>query len=192
MKVSLMRIYGAVIKAEQYFSRTLLVVIIFLTFMAAMSRTFDFPLPWSLDLTLLLFAWFAFLASTQAARRNAHMGVDILVKYLPGKVRGIIDVFNKALMLAFLIYIGYNAAALAIVNRKQQIDSLYISYSFITFSLVTGCLLMGIGIAIQMAQRIMVLSGKAAEEDFAYREESPDFLSDQSAGEIGGTREEKQ
>jgi TRAP-type C4-dicarboxylate transport system permease small subunit len=60
-----------------------------------MSRVFGFPLPWSLELTLLLFAWFAFLAASQASRRKTHLGVDILTMHLPLRVQKIIQIINK-------------------------------------------------------------------------------------------------
>lgn len=167
MKDALKKGYNFIIKIENIFARTLLIIIIILTFIAAISRAIDVPLPWSLDLTLLLFAWFAFLSASQSTRRNANLGVDIIVRHLPKNVQNIIELFNKSLIVAFLAYIGYYCTNMAIIGWKQKITALNISYSFVTISLVVGCILMIISTLIQMVQRIMVIRGTATDKDFA-------------------------
>ena len=171
MKATLARIYRGIVKIEEFLSRALLLTIILLTFIAALSRASNYPLPWSLELTLLLFAWFSFLAGSQATRRKANMGVDFLVRLLPKTAQNVVDLINKLLILIFLGYVGAYAVVQAVVNFRQQIDSLRISYSFITLSLAAGALLMMISIVIQIVQRILIMAGKATEEEFEYLEE---------------------
>lgn len=158
------RLYQIIIRAEQYISRAILFIIIGLTFAAAVSRAFDFPLPWSIDVTLLLFCWFAFLAASQSTRRKANLGVDIITKHLPKPVQNIIELVNKALIIAFLVLMGVYSLKLAITNVKRLITSLDISYSFITIALFVGCVLMVISEVIQIIEHIGVIRGKAAEE----------------------------
>ena len=155
------KLFKKIIWLEETINKIILFVIIFLTFVAAMSRAFKFPLPWSLDLTLLLFAWFAFLAASQATRKNAHMGVDFLTSRLPKKIQEIIVVFNKTLIILFLLLIGYNGIILSIANFKRQISSLGISYTFVTMSVTVGCLLMMIEETILLYNQIQIIRGKS-------------------------------
>ena len=159
-------LYAIVVKAEQYVSRTILFFIIGLTFAAAMSRAFNFPLPWSIDIILLLFCWFAFCAASQATRRKANLGVDILIRHFPKKVRDVIDLINKLLITAFLIIMGFGSLKLSVTNVKRLITSLNISYSFITSALFVGCTLMVVSEIIQIVEKIRIICGKASEEDF--------------------------
>ncbi|MGI5173967.1 TRAP transporter small permease [Treponema sp. OMZ 840] len=159
-------LYKTIVKLEQYISKIILFFIIGLTFIAAMSRAFNFPLPWSIDVILLLFCWFAFFAASQATRRKANLGVDIIVRHLPKTVQNIIDLINKLLITFFLICMGYSSLRLSITNVKRLITSLDISYSFITASLFVGCVLMTISEIIQIVERIQIMREKAEEENF--------------------------
>jgi TRAP-type C4-dicarboxylate transport system permease small subunit len=160
------KLYKGVVRCEQYLSRILFAAIVLLTFGAAMSRVFGFSLPWSMDLTLLLFGWFAFLAASQATRRKAHLGVDLITSRLPIKTQYIIDLINKVIMAAFLIFLAWHGFSLSITNSERMLTALSISYSFVTLSLSVGCLLMVVSLIIQVVQRILVLSGRSQEADF--------------------------
>ena len=62
------KFYKALIAAEEFCSKALLILIVALTFLAAVVRYFDISWTWSLDLVLLLFAWFSFFASSSAEK----------------------------------------------------------------------------------------------------------------------------
>jgi TRAP-type C4-dicarboxylate transport system permease small subunit len=129
-----------------------------------MSRSFGFPLPWSMDLTMLMFGWFGFLAASQATRRGAHLGVDILTRLFPKKVQQQIALVNKVIMSIFLAVMIYCGFALSVNNSQRMINSLNISYSVTTMSLSVGCLLMLISLIIQIVQQIRVVRGTITEE----------------------------
>lgn len=117
-------LYKTIVKLEQYISKIILFFIIGLTFIAAMSRAFNFPLPWSIDVILLLFCWFAFFAASQATRRKANLGVDIIVRHLPKTVQNIIDLINKLLITFFFDMHGIQFTQI-IHNKRKKTDNIF-------------------------------------------------------------------
>ena len=70
---------------EETVGRVLLAAIVVLVFVAAITRTFDHPLIWSVDLAQALFVWLCFAGAVKALRIRAHIGVDYFVKRLPDR-----------------------------------------------------------------------------------------------------------
>lgn len=64
--------------------------------MPAVTRTFNRPIIWSIEIAQLLFAWLAFLGANQAMRAGAHIGVDLLTRNLPPPIRRAVALFNLA------------------------------------------------------------------------------------------------
>lgn len=159
-------LYRWIVKAEEFCSKVLLVAIIILCFISALARYMNFTVTWSLDLVLLLFSWFAFLACSQSARRKANLGVDILTRHFSERLQWKIQLFNHLIMLVFMMLMAGYGAYMARLNWKTKITTLNISNSFVTLSLVIGGALISITLAIQAVQDIMVLMGKAKMEDF--------------------------
>lgn len=163
----LKKFYIILIKLEEAIAKVLLLAIIMATFISAFCRyVFNSSWMWSLDLILLLFAWFAFFASSQAIRRRSIINVTIVTDRLPEKVRQIINVFNDVLMVAFMVVIICYTVHISILNWRQTITSMQISYSWVLLSLAVGGVLMTIGLLVQTYQHIMVALGKKTEADF--------------------------
>lgn len=142
--LSLQKIYDVFNKIQNFTAKILIIIMTVLVFFQAMSRVFGISLPWSMELTLLLFAWLAFLSAAQASRHNAHNGVDILYNVLPEKAQRVITVINKLLMIAFLIIIAKSTYGMALSSSQRVITSLGISYTWIVWPCLLGCILMTI------------------------------------------------
>lgn len=171
MKV-LSSIYRWIVKIEEGLSKLLLITIIILCFVMALARYMNFTVTWSLDLVLLLFAWFAFLACSQSTRRKANLGVDILTRHFSRKVQECIDLFNRVLMLVFIAAMTGYGVYMAQLNWKTKITTLNISNSYITLSLVLGGILISISLLIQIVQDVLVICGRASMEDFTERRDA--------------------
>src|SRR3546814_10072287 len=78
------------LEAEALLAVGLLAVIVFLVFIAGVMRWFGEPLIWSVDLAQLLFVWVSFLGADMALRKRAHIGIDYLVRRLPGRARVVV------------------------------------------------------------------------------------------------------
>lgn len=163
--------YRGLIKIEEACSKLLLMAIIALCFVSALARYLDFTVTWSLDLVLLLFAWFAFLACSQSTRRKANLGVDILTRHFNKQVQCMIELVNRVVMLVFMGAMTGYGVYMAQLNWKTKITTLNISNSYVTLSLVLGGILIILSLVIQIVQDILVLAGKAKMEDFEERGE---------------------
>jgi TRAP-type C4-dicarboxylate transport system permease small subunit len=130
------------ITLEEWISKALLVLIVVLVFFAAVMRSIGYPVPWSVDMAQLFFAWFAFLGASQALRRDSHIGVDVLTRILPERYQRIINIVHLILIGIFLSVIAYFGVILSMKNYARIIYSLQLSYSFISISVAFGSMLM--------------------------------------------------
>ena len=68
-------------------SVTLLSCVILVNANIIMRYFFNAPIKWSEEIVTSLFVWTCFIGSAYAYRKHEHLGVDILIKYLPAKAR---------------------------------------------------------------------------------------------------------
>lgn len=162
----LKKLNKAIIKFESTAAVVLLIIIVFFAFFSAVTRYFNYSIIWSLDFTLLLFAWFSFFACSQAMRKKAHIGVTILTDRLPKKAQDAINVFNDVLMIAFMCIMIWFSVKASLINWRQRIYTMDISYSFVSISLAGGGLFILIALFVQLYEHICVLAGKKADPEF--------------------------
>lgn len=166
MKNFLKKANRALAKFESAVAVVLLIIIVFFVFFSAIARYLDYSIVWDLDFTLLLFAWFAFFACSQAMRKKAHIGVTLLVEHFPLKVQQAIKVFNDLLMIAFMVLMIYYSASAAVINARQKIYTMGISYSFVTVSLAVGGVFIVFSLIAQLVEHVLILLGKKTEAEF--------------------------
>jgi len=95
------------------FEETLIAILFGIMTVATFSNViaryiFNDSILWALELTVFLFAWMVLLGASYAIKKNAHLGVDILINTLsPQKRRilGLISVFF-CLLFSFLMLKG--------------------------------------------------------------------------------------
>lgn len=119
-----------------------LATIILLVFLSAILRKINHPIVWSTNLAQLLFVWTAFIGADLAFQQHRHIGVDVILRRLPPPVQRAIITIMYLLIIGFLVPIGSAGAYLGIMNSSRLYSSLQISYSWATFSVPVGCLLM--------------------------------------------------
>lgn len=61
------------------------------------------PMVWGEQLAIYCMIWIAFLSSSIAFRRGAHMGLDILVKTVPPKFSKMLQLIAHLMVLGFLV-----------------------------------------------------------------------------------------
>lgn len=130
---------GMLYRAEALVANTLLAVIVFLVFVAGIMRWFGQPLVWSVDLAQLLFVWVSFLGADMALRRRAHIGIDYLVRRLPGGSRVILDSLLAALCVAFLGVMAVLGYQLTMLNLERLYGDSGIPYALVTIAVPVGC-----------------------------------------------------
>ncbi len=130
-------------KVEMYTAAACLVVATSITFIAAITRVAGYPINWSIDMALFLWAWCIFFSGDLALRADMLVRFDILIDKLPKKGRKIHITILYLIILAFLIALLIYGLQLAYTSRLRPFQSIpAISYSWVTISLPLGALLM--------------------------------------------------
>ena len=156
---------------EETVGRVLLAAIVVLVFVAAITRTFDHPLIWSVDLAQALFVWLCFAGAVKALRIRAHIGVDYFVKRLPESLRRVVDLSLAVLVVAFLATMTWFGVTLTLLNWQRTFGDSGISYAWVTVAVPVGCALLGLVLLVQIA--IALRTGRlifAADPDEASAE----------------------
>ncbi|MBA7477274.1 hypothetical protein ES707_12679 [subsurface metagenome] len=115
----------------------------FLIFIAAVARTLNHPINWSIDISLFLFSWCTFLSADVALHYDKLVSVDLLVSKFPERYKKALSI---SIFLTILVFLGLLAAygsKLAYTSRSRAFQGIpKFSYTWITLSLPVGALLM--------------------------------------------------
>ena len=84
-------------------SITLLLCVVLVNANVIMRYFFNNPIRWSEEVVTSLFVWTVFIGSAYAYRNHSHLGVDVLVKMFPEKVRKVVDFIIAVLEMLVLI-----------------------------------------------------------------------------------------
>ena len=129
-------------RVEELISRTLLALLVVLVFVPAVTRTFNRPIIWSIEIAQLLFAWLAFLGANQAMRAGAHIGVDVLTRHLPPPLRKAVALFNLGVIAAFLAALLWYGIELTFVSVDRRFMTTNLSFAFATVAAPLGAALL--------------------------------------------------
>jgi TRAP-type C4-dicarboxylate transport system permease small subunit len=99
-------------------------------------------LQWALDLSALLMVWICFIGASMVYRRKGHIGIEVLVKLFPESLQKTLNVAMYLLIGTGLVVLMIRAGSLMLVQRGQEIVSLGISRSFLSFPVAVGTGLM--------------------------------------------------
>ena len=79
--------------------------------------------------------WLVFSGAAVAFRDRSHVTVDLLVEYLPARVRRVVDRFAQVAVLLFLVLFIWSGVRFTIHNFQQHGMQLRISMAYIYFVL---------------------------------------------------------
>ena len=156
-------LYKKFCELEQWTALLLLAGITLLVFIAALTRTFGYPINWAQDAALVMFAWMCFLGGEIAVRTTGLISVDMFVKMLPKSIQKFLDVAFKIIILVFLgclVVYGYQYAK---GYSRRMITTLNISYAWVTSCVPAGAFLMFVNTAINLVDSIRRPASKWGE-----------------------------
>lgn len=133
-------------KAEFAVGMTILAAITGLVFSAAVMRFFGKPLIWSVDLAQLLFIWLCFLGATRALRERGHLGIDLLVRYLPHRPRLWLETAIAVVSLVFLGALIFYGIRLTMANLARQFGDSGLSYAWVTGAVPFGSAMLAVSL----------------------------------------------
>lgn len=82
---------------------TLAICVVLVNANVIMRYFFNNPIKWSEEVVTSMFVWTVFIGSAYAYRNHSHLGVDIVVNFLPGKAKATVATIMSILELLVLI-----------------------------------------------------------------------------------------
>jgi TRAP-type C4-dicarboxylate transport system permease small subunit len=114
----------------------------FFVLIGAFTRTIGYPLIWAVDLAQLSFVWACMLGADLAMKKNAHIEIDIVVRYFSAATRRLIAIVWLIAIAAFLAMLTWYGSQLTLMNIERELGDVGISYSWVTSAIPAGCALM--------------------------------------------------
>jgi TRAP-type C4-dicarboxylate transport system permease small subunit len=137
------KIYECICKGEALIIKSFLVFIVGLVFVAASTRYLGYPINWSVDMAVCLFAWCTFLSADVAWRSNKLMRVDFLVAKLSRRNQNSIELVNLMIIAIFLCALIVFGLWLSYTTRFRTFQGIPgFSYTWVTLSVPVGSALM--------------------------------------------------
>lgn len=137
------RIYENICKAEDFITKTSLIIIAILIFVAAIARCIRHPLIWAVDVSTFLFAWVVFISGDIAMRNDKLVSIDLVTKLMPEKAQKIFKTINQLIIMLFLAALIVYGLWLSYTTRFRTFPGLTtLSYTWVTLSVPVGSALM--------------------------------------------------
>jgi C4-dicarboxylate transporter DctQ subunit len=120
----LQRITGLVARAEDIAVGAIILVATYVLFQGVVLRyLMNYAFPWTEEVVRYSIVWLVFLGGSIAARRGAHISMDILVVYLPPRAKLFVMGLAASVTGAFTLAMTYYGALLtASIWRYQQVS----------------------------------------------------------------------
>ncbi len=98
-------------RLEEWIMSLMLLGMTALAFMQVVRRyVFNTGFSWTLELTMVLFAFMIFVGISYGVRTGSHIGVDALVKLLPSNAHRMVSMLAVLLSLVYVGFVLYGSA----------------------------------------------------------------------------------
>jgi len=118
------------------------------------------PLSWPEELTIYLMAWLAFIGSAVAVKSSEHIGVDLLLVFLPERAKVLLLFIVKLIMMIFAVFLFKAGLQFALFGWPMISDALRISMFWPRLSMPVSGLIMAIHLTYQLICDVETLSKK--------------------------------
>ena len=103
---------------------TLALCVILVNANVIMRYFFNNPIKWSEEVVTSLFVWTVFIGSAYAYRNHSHLGVDIVVNFMPDKMKKVVSTVMAVLELLVLIM-------LTVISAQYVYHLILVYYTYI-------------------------------------------------------------
>ena len=170
--------YRIYCRVEEVIVGTFFATIVALTFMNAVLRTLNRPIITADDICLLLFSWTALLGADVALRYSRLVGMDILTTKFSPKWQKFFQILVFVIMIGeMLMFIRYGVL-LARRNWSRVLNSLPISYGWVTLSFPVSCTLM----VFTSILKIKKIVTHFKDDSYNVRKDNPDVVGEEYTG----------
>jgi TRAP-type transport system small permease protein len=80
---------------------------------------FNSGITWSEEMSRYLFVWLTFLGAIGAFKNNEHLGVDMVIKRLPNKMKKVVLVISNLMMLFVLLLVLDGSWKMTLINMES-------------------------------------------------------------------------
>lgn len=148
------KVYEYVCKGESFLTKVFIVFLVALVFVAAATRYMGYPINWSIDIAVCLFAWCTFLGGDVALRKNKLMNVEFFVGKLSPEKKRIVELLNLLIILVFLGALVVYGTRLSYTTRFRTFQGIpWFSYTWVTISVPIGSMLMMITTILKIREK---------------------------------------
>lgn len=129
-------------KAELVLARLGLVSIVLIILIGGISRSIGYPVIWSLEIAMVLFAWVSMFAIDYAFQTRRHIGIDALTNLFPLQLQIFFLWFNEIFIQEFLLCGVWYGFSFTWTTHNQVLPVTEMSIAWLNSAVPTGCLLM--------------------------------------------------
>lgn len=120
-------------------SATALLIVILSACYGVISRyVLHSPATWSNELATITFTWVVFLGASAAFKRKMHIGIDLLVKSVPPKLRTGLEFLANLIILLFIGYMTVMGVVFSLHAYKQPTSVLRIPNTYVYMAVPVG------------------------------------------------------
>lgn len=105
---------------------------------------FPFAIDWTEESARYAQVWLIFLGAGLAQQERMHVGVDLLMQYLPAQARSVVVSLSSLLCLAFIWVTVQHSARLLAVGKVQTSPSLGLPLYYVYLALPVGLVYFGL------------------------------------------------
>ncbi|PWC14061.1 TRAP transporter small permease [Brenneria corticis] len=143
-----------IIQIEIAIAKIMFIAMVILILVAAIGRCVGYPLIWSIEIAMVLFAWISMFSIHYAQANHRNMGIDFLSKRLPEKIQNALDYLNKILIISFLGFGTYAGYFFTWDTRAHVLPVSEINHVFLSAAVPTGCLLIMVTCIEQLIEKV--------------------------------------
>lgn len=134
---------------------------------------FNSGITWSEEMARFLFIWMTFLGAIAGLKDNDHLGVDMLIKKLPYKLKKVVFVISNLLVLYILWLVLDGSYKMTLLNMDSKAPATGLPMSFIYGTGIVTSIGMGMIVIYHLYR---TLFKKATEEELSMTKESEELL----------------
>ncbi|MFB3169597.1 TRAP transporter small permease [Neobacillus sp. 179-C4.2 HS] len=139
------KVFKVIDSIFEKFTLLFLVALIFVVTTQVMTRKlFNFVFFWSEEITLLLLAWFAFMAIAIGFREYIHLGIDSLTNLFPKSFNKVLDKIISTSIFAFGFYLVVQGWEFTLLTSESTLPATKLPSSITYVAMpITGVMICG-------------------------------------------------
>lgn len=134
---------------------------------------FNSGITWSEEMSRYLFVWLTFLGAIGAFKGNEHLGVDMLVKRLPTRMKKAALILSNLLMLFSLYLVLEGSWKMTMINMESKAPATGLPLAFVNGTGILVSLAMGL---ILINNLYKLLFNKIKDEDLILINDSEEMI----------------